>query len=332
MRRALAATSPPGIAPDDHCFAPYECPFWDHCTKEKPDRWIYHLPGSRRTFQELSALGIETLDDIPAGYPLQLIQQRVKDNVEWIGPGLRAALGTVEYPVHHLDFETIGSAIPLYPNTRPYQAIPFQWSNHIESEDGSLQHEDYLCARTADPREELAVGPPEVRRPEGEYLHLHRLRAERSHRTRGRPPAPPTRSPPRLRPSLGSPPNHQGPLLPSGLQRLLFDQGGPPRRGPAPRLRRPGDPRGDDGLPPVPPDGLRRWRFRREDPVSAPPSSNTASATRSRWSSCGVGCFREWIPERLVEWAGTNRRYLWTGRAPVIRVALDRQTHSAQIL
>jgi hypothetical protein len=157
MRKVLAAPASPAIEPDDHCFAPYECPFWEHCTKDKPDRWIFRLPGSRQVFRDLTALGVQTIDDIPPGYSLQLIQQRVKDNVEWIGPGLRAALDTVEYPVHHLDFETLGSAIPLYPNTRPYQAIPFQWSNHIEAVDGTVRHEAYLCPDARDPREELAV-------------------------------------------------------------------------------------------------------------------------------------------------------------------------------
>ena len=157
MRQVLAAPAPPAVDPDDHCFSPYECPFWDHCAKDKPDRWIFHLPGSRQAFRDLTALGIQTIDDIPPGYSLQLIQQRVKDNVEWIGPGLPAALDMVEYPVHHLDFETLGSAIPLYPNTRPYQAIPFQWSNHVETADGQLRHEAYLCPDARDPREELAV-------------------------------------------------------------------------------------------------------------------------------------------------------------------------------
>jgi hypothetical protein len=157
MRQVLAAPAPPAVDPDDHCFSPYECPFWDHCAKDKPDRWIFHLPGSRQAFRDLTALGIQTIDDIPPGYSLQLIQQRVKDNVEWIGPGLPAALDMVEYPVHHLDFETLGSAIPLYPNTRPYQAIPFQWSNHVETADGQLHHEAYLCPDARDPREELAV-------------------------------------------------------------------------------------------------------------------------------------------------------------------------------
>ena len=157
MRHTLSAPTPPVIEPDDHCCTPYECPFWEHCTKDKPDRWIYYLPGSRGVYRDLVALGVQTIEEIPAGYPLQLVQQRVKDNVEWIGQGLRAALETVAYPVHHLDFETLGSAIPLYPNTRPYQAIPFQWSNHIETADGQLRHDEYLCPDPRDPREELAT-------------------------------------------------------------------------------------------------------------------------------------------------------------------------------
>ena len=61
----------------------------------------------------------------------------------------------IEYPVHFLDFETFGSAIPRYSNTRPYQTIPFQWSNHILLENGSIQHEEYLCIEDKDPREEF---------------------------------------------------------------------------------------------------------------------------------------------------------------------------------
>lgn len=35
--------------------------------------------------------------------------------------------------------------------TRPYQPIPFQWSNHIETVDGKLRHEAYLCPDARDP-------------------------------------------------------------------------------------------------------------------------------------------------------------------------------------
>jgi hypothetical protein len=35
--------------------------------------------------------------------------------------------------------------------------MPFQWSNHIEYEDGTVVHQRYLCTDGRDPREELAL-------------------------------------------------------------------------------------------------------------------------------------------------------------------------------
>jgi hypothetical protein len=156
MREVLAAPSAPVMEPDHHCFDPYECPFWSHCTKAKPARWVFYLPGGKRTFQELTSRGVQTIDEIPADFRLTGIQQRMKDNVEWVGQGLKAELSAVRYPVHHLDFETFMPAIPKYPNTRPYQTIPFQWSNHIVSRDGDIRHKEYLCRDSTDPREEFA--------------------------------------------------------------------------------------------------------------------------------------------------------------------------------
>jgi len=66
-------------------------------------------------------------------------------------------LETIVYPVHHLDFETFMPAVPKYTDTRPYQVIPTQWSNHIEHPDGSLSHAEFLCRDERDPREDLAV-------------------------------------------------------------------------------------------------------------------------------------------------------------------------------
>ena len=157
MHAMLAEMSAPPIAPDEHCQSPYECPFWAHCTQEKPPRWVYYLPGSSKTVTLLRELGVETIDDIPDHVTLTSVQRRVKQNREWIGEGLRAALEKVRYPVHHLDFETFMPAVPKFIKTRPYQVIPTQWSNHIEQSDGTLSHAEYLCRDGRDPREELTV-------------------------------------------------------------------------------------------------------------------------------------------------------------------------------
>ena len=124
--------SAPAVMPDEHCQSSYECPFWTHCIEHKPARWIYHLPGSSKTVVQLRELGVETIDEIPDHVALTPVQRRVKDNREWVGEGLRSALETIVYPVHHLDFETFMPAVPKFVDTRPYQVIPTQWSNHIE--------------------------------------------------------------------------------------------------------------------------------------------------------------------------------------------------------
>jgi predicted RecB family nuclease len=152
MKAMLRESAPPVIEPDQHCHSPYECPFWAHCTKEKPARWIYHLPGAKQTVTRLMQQGITTIDDIPEGTTLSLAQRRVKDNVEWVSPKLGSVLRSIQYPVHHVDFETVMLAVPRFPSTRPYQSIPVQWSNHIELESGELIHQEFLHSEASDPR------------------------------------------------------------------------------------------------------------------------------------------------------------------------------------
>jgi hypothetical protein len=157
MKAMLIRPDTPNIQPGAQCHEPYECRFWAHCTEQKPARWLFYLPGSKRNFLKLVERGIDTIDEIPAGIPLSAAQQRMKDNVEWIGPQLQQALKSVQYPIHHLDFETFMPALPRYPQTRPYHTLPFQWSNHIEMDDGSVCHEAFLSSERKDPREEFAL-------------------------------------------------------------------------------------------------------------------------------------------------------------------------------
>ncbi len=156
MTRMLLQTQFPAIEPDRHCHTPYECPFWEHCTKDKPPRWIHYLPGSKQVVSQLTQQGVTTIDEIPAETKLSPVQRRVKENVEWVSEKLGATLKTVRFPVHHLDFETVMLAVPRFPETRPYQALPVQWSNHIEQDHGDIVHHEYLHGEGTDPRKQLA--------------------------------------------------------------------------------------------------------------------------------------------------------------------------------
>jgi predicted RecB family nuclease len=156
MKSILRETSPPAIEPDDRCHSPYECPFWAHCTKDKPLRWIYYLPGPKKVVQQLVQEGITSIDEIPEAANLSITQRRVKDNVEWASADLARVLQSVEYPVHHLDFETVMLAVPKFPRMKPYQSIPVQWSNHIELQSGEIIHHEFLHGEATEPRRRWA--------------------------------------------------------------------------------------------------------------------------------------------------------------------------------
>jgi predicted RecB family nuclease len=156
MKSVLLAPQPPVIEPDDRCHSPYECPFLAHCTKDKSPRWIYRLPGAKKFVPELVRQGITTIDDIPDGTPLTMTQQRMKEHVEWVSARLAQVLQSVVYPVHHMDFETVMLAVPRFPGMRPYQAIPVQWSNHIELESGEIIHHEFLHTEATEPRKRWA--------------------------------------------------------------------------------------------------------------------------------------------------------------------------------
>jgi hypothetical protein len=162
LKEMLAAYSAPQILPSRHCHSPYCCEFWEHCTADMPEFWVMYLTGIREErLNELAAMGVEDIRDIPQDFHLTELQNRIKSCVvsreEYVSPELDEELTGVEYPIHFLDFETVSPAIPLYPDTRPYQAIPFQWSDHILSEEGDLAHSRYLFRESADPREDFAV-------------------------------------------------------------------------------------------------------------------------------------------------------------------------------
>jgi hypothetical protein len=161
MKDTLGSASQPDILPSRHCQSPYLCEFWEHCTAEMPDYWIMHLYGISKTdMDQLGALGVEDIRDIPGSFPLTRLQSRVRECVinreEYLSPQLADELNEVDYPIHFLDFETVAPAIPRYPGTRPYQVLSFQWSDHIVDEDGTLEHREYLCEEDNDPRGEFA--------------------------------------------------------------------------------------------------------------------------------------------------------------------------------
>ena len=154
----------PQIRIGQQCRNPYECDFATRCRGFLPaEHPVTDLP--RITDDTLHLLldeGILCIRDIPDLYapltPAQRSTVRVikSGEPEVDATGLAHDLSRLEYPIYHLDFETFRSALPLWPGSRPYELVPFQYSIHIEHEDGSFEHREYLHESGTDPRRPLA--------------------------------------------------------------------------------------------------------------------------------------------------------------------------------
>jgi predicted RecB family nuclease len=159
LHAVLALDETPAIEPSPHCFTPHACEFWSHCTRDQPaDSILYYLRSHPKRFAALRAAGIERIADIPDDFPLTGKQARVRAvlraGAEFVSVELGAGLAAAGPPACYLDFETLGPAIPLYPGTRPYERIPFQWSLHRLAA-GVLAHREFLAGGRVDPRREL---------------------------------------------------------------------------------------------------------------------------------------------------------------------------------
>ena len=88
----------------------------------------------------------------------------------YVGAGLKSRLSKIEFPAMFLDFETSSPATPVYPGTRPYETIPFQWSLHILDSTGDLTHREFLDDGSGDPRERFITSLLEAVPPTGSLV------------------------------------------------------------------------------------------------------------------------------------------------------------------
>jgi len=162
QRTCLSRRQAPAVEPEAHCHAPFSCEHWDHCTQSKPADWVFHMPHLSMTRRaELKTLGVESIAAIPDDFRLSLRQGIIRDAMRsgkpFIAEDLSERLDGFGPPAFYLDFEAFMPAVPLYPGTRPYQVIPFQWSLHQRDSDGKIQHRDFLAEADSDPRRPFAA-------------------------------------------------------------------------------------------------------------------------------------------------------------------------------
>jgi hypothetical protein len=141
------AQDEPAVAIGSRCRKPYSCPFMQYCWP-KTDYPLTRLPGVGPRLDDLVARGFRDIRDlpenlVPPGDGLRVWRAARSGQADNDGSA-GATLAAQPYPRYYLDFETIGGALPLWPGTRPYQAVPFQWSLHREQSPGRLEHVEFL--------------------------------------------------------------------------------------------------------------------------------------------------------------------------------------------
>lgn len=137
----------PAISVGTQCRTPHECPFIAHCWP-RTEYPLTGLPRLGNKLDEYVARGYRDVREVPeqeiSGETRLRVWRATATNQEDIRPGLRAALHAIPYPRYYLDFETIEFAVPIWAGTRPRQAIPFQWSVHVETSQGTVEHFEHL--------------------------------------------------------------------------------------------------------------------------------------------------------------------------------------------
>ncbi|GAG63678.1 unnamed protein product, partial [marine sediment metagenome] len=97
------------------------CLFFSECTGKGINNHIFDLPRlSKKKFEQLKELNIDSIEALPDDFTLTEYQDRIRRCIKqreiFIAPMLKGALDKVTWPAYYLDFETVMTALPLYPN------------------------------------------------------------------------------------------------------------------------------------------------------------------------------------------------------------------------
>ncbi|MDO4466038.1 MAG: DUF2779 domain-containing protein [Bacillota bacterium] len=132
------------------CTASRRCTYYDVCFDDSqlPDNSILFLTTSRNKIDAYHQ-GIETISQMDPekfeGFHLQYAQYRASEQDYFVDSlAIKEWISRIQYPISYLDFEWDTFAIPPYPKMKPFDVLCFQYSLHIEQEDGTLEHRDFF--------------------------------------------------------------------------------------------------------------------------------------------------------------------------------------------
>ena len=187
LRSYLSTNREPFKDLDVCCLDQAPCDYWEYCSRHLPAYSVFDLKNTTKKKKcDLYHQGIISFEDILENRPKLNKNQMQQVETEYYKyrdqiniAKIREFVDQLRYPIYHLDFETIQPAIPIYEGCCPYKQIPFQYSLHIEEENGKLQHKEYLAPEGSDPRRGLAEALCRDI-PESSFCMAYNMRFEKS--------------------------------------------------------------------------------------------------------------------------------------------------------
>jgi len=120
--------------------------------------------GNKYDRYELINSGIVSMVDVPKEYlnreKNRIQREVIETHIPYFNKDkIKDGIKQITYPIYHLDFETFPCPLPRFLGEKPYTQSVFQFSLHIEKEEGVCDkikdHYGFLAPDTNDHREEL---------------------------------------------------------------------------------------------------------------------------------------------------------------------------------
>ena len=137
------------------CSEPYNCEFWEYCTRNLPKPNVFDLSilGNKAkiikfekyyegkvSFEDLQHENLQERALEQINYELEDLQPKIDKEA------IKNVLDSLKYPLYFIDYETYQLAIPEFKGTKPYQQLPFQYSLHIVKEkEAPIEHREFLA-------------------------------------------------------------------------------------------------------------------------------------------------------------------------------------------
>lgn len=115
---------------DAHCHKPYDCAFWQYCSRHLPEKSVFSLYrmnfGKKIEYYQHGVVSFEQLNNETLNEKQQTQVNCTLNDTKYINKvEIAKFLSTLSYPLYFLDFETMQPVIPEYQEHIPTNRFHF---------------------------------------------------------------------------------------------------------------------------------------------------------------------------------------------------------------